>query len=607
MNSDLIMPVKNEFQMNIYSPYLVIFSFLCIFVDSILLLIIPPVSQYELSIYGAFPLIFWICMATGIIISLLLILLSAIYNNTYWKYGIVAIFFWYFILFLLPVFRGYAFFAGMDGDVFDHFTFTLSILSSGFLSNTDIYPISHLLLAILNVFGIDFTSSFYIINAFFSFLYILSFYILGKVIFKNNNALFFLFFSVPLLYSYYQTSFYPFIFALFMVPLVLYALHNLIQSRNAPEFRFITFILILTLVFFHPLVVIYLLIILMIMRLFILKGNPTIFPVKNIGKHIDLLLVFCIVSFIFWMIQFSYIVNFVQVIITSLFNPTHTTIAQYSGNFLAKSNISFLQLIEIIIKLYGSIILYALLGTICFVYLIKNFSKSKFMDSFSYMYAFITVLAVLSGMMMFFSYFIISEPIRIISFAIVMATILCSLVFSELFQKITSPKKTKLFASFLIVIVSVACILGMFNLYLSPWDWEPSPDITKMEIDGTDWTLTFFDRTLPLNVIVSDMDKYVAYYQAKPGLNHDQANINTIKETLPSHFGYNNNSTILKTVSGQHQYLILKESVKQMQFVVPKEIVTKIPRFSESDYVRLNTDPTANKIYTNPGIDVFKL
>ena len=94
-----------NYKTNTYSPYLVIFSFLLIFVDSILLLINPPVSHYELSIYEAYPLIFWICMAIGITIGILLILWSAIYKHTYWKYGITAIFFWYFILFFFRFFE----------------------------------------------------------------------------------------------------------------------------------------------------------------------------------------------------------------------------------------------------------------------------------------------------------------------------------------------------------------------------------------------------------------------------------------------------------------------------------------------------------------------
>ena len=194
-----------------FQKYLSISIFLLFSVNSFILLITPPESGYEPSIYGAYPLIFWIFMVTCIILSVLNIVLSVSSNSKHWKYGLLSVFLCYSFLFFLPVIRGYEFFGTISHDSFSHFAFIYEIMDSGYLPDNLFYPISHILAVVLCYTGLPLKLSASLIAIIFLFLYILFLYLLGKVFFKNNStSLFLLAFSLPLMFIDFQNAFIPF-------------------------------------------------------------------------------------------------------------------------------------------------------------------------------------------------------------------------------------------------------------------------------------------------------------------------------------------------------------------------------------------------------------
>lgn len=570
------------------------------FIVSALFIIIktPSAIGYEISIYSTYPMMFWFFILGSIIISIYIIILSSIYNSKFWMCGVFAIFICYTVILFLPSIRGYFFFANGSSDIFTHLADINIILEIGRINRGLIYPITHILAAELNLIAsLSLRSINNIFAIFFTYSYVVSFFILGQAILKTNRGgLFLLAWALPLMYSFLHYAFIPFFFSLSLIPFILYCYHKK-TFENTWKFSLLLIIFSLNIVFFHPFIVLMLLIVFTVFSIFyIYTKNVCDKPrLQNANTIIGIL----IVSFCTWYFSFNVFLRQLQKVIDALFYTGETTIYEYQTNALQSSAASVPLVVERFLKTYGSLSIYFLLAFLCIfiVYRKKRTAKDE-----EIVYSLLYIAAILFGLSQAIGYFVIFEPIRISSFAIVIATILLGIVFYWIFENTTSTTKKSILVIFMTIVICLASILGVLNLYDSPWKGSPNNQMTKMSASGLDWFLGNANHSAHVMNELTPIRKYKAY---KSTLSHNPYNTITEINKIPTHFGYDKNESLSTTVGYTERYMITTELTRMFYLAVPENRRSIVPQYKEDDFKRLNSDPTVNKVYFNGEFELW--
>ena len=191
-----------------------------------ILIDMPAASGYEVSIYEAFSPDFWFLYILIIFSSIGLSFHSILKNTNWWKGYLAIILIMNLLVLFLPIIRGYEFYGRGGSDVYYHLAGAKHILNTGLIMESDFYPIIHIITAILNIIGLsDSLHLTTIISSTFYIVYLFSLYALGRAMMKSERggALLAIFGS-PFLFSFGHFAFYPFLFSLFLLPLVLYCI-----------------------------------------------------------------------------------------------------------------------------------------------------------------------------------------------------------------------------------------------------------------------------------------------------------------------------------------------------------------------------------------------
>ena len=230
-------------------------AFLFIAMALVIIAITPSATGYEVSLYDAYPLHFWLLSIASIAcgIGILLRQTFAPKKSEWWMVGFIIISFTNIVLLLLPMFRGYALY-GL-GDTVTHLGFAKDILNSGHIGETNWYPILHIAqTTLVQVSGVTLESTYYLLVILFYGIYTGGIYLLAKSISRHSGQVSLIVaFASPLIYSYFHVAIHPNSLSLFMVPLLLYFYH---KTRSTLHQRFPNSVLLVllafTIVFFHP-------------------------------------------------------------------------------------------------------------------------------------------------------------------------------------------------------------------------------------------------------------------------------------------------------------------------------------------------------------------
>lgn len=582
----------------------VIFIFITIVSNLVILMRTPLSNGYEISIYSVYPWYFWLSLVIGQIISICIIVLSIEHYTKYWKYGLVAIFINYAIILFLPTIRGYFLFATPGYDVFFHLSEMNYIYDTGHLSEKLIYPITHLFIISLDLFsGRPQIIHFNFVAALFSYIYILFFYVFGRETLKDHmGSMFTLAFAIPLMFSFLHHAFIPFFFALCFFPLLLYCIYKRNSLKHRFNFTFLTLVLSLLIVFFHPLISIMFIIALVGFYLFNLFTYRYFESPKQYFNTITLLGLTG-VSLLAWYLNYQSVLNTVKNVVDAIFETGQSTIVDYQLNAVESSNVDLSTLIELFIRAYGTISIYLVVAFCGLIITIIKISNGR-VKQYEMMYGVQFVISVLFAVLIFFVTSVVFEPIRAASFTIVIATAFCAMVLYNIYKNISSNTWRKLLLACIILIICSVNIIGIFNIYEGPWRGLPSSHMPHMNAYGLDWYIGHNNNSIPLISNFNSIKKYERYYYSKiPGKGWSESII--IDNFIPSHFGYETNNTLSKSFNNNKRYMATFELIKQLQFAVIESEREKYPQYTEDDYNMLNDDPTVHKIYTNREFQVW--
>jgi hypothetical protein len=505
------------------------------------------------------------------------------------------------------VIRGYEFFGSPSYDIFAHLAIISKIIDSGYLPGGLFYPIIHILAVILFYVGLPLRLVSSFISTIFLLLYVLFLYMLGKYFFKNKpNSRFLLIFSLPMMFSFFHYAFIPFFFAVSALPLFLYCFHKR-DSNNEIAFTILTLLLAIFIVFTHPLVSLFLIIFLILYQVLLLvKRNNTFItsdhnPIFLSG--ISNMIIIVAVSFLAWYLNFRSILKMFSTVIDALFDQGQNTILSSQMGVVQSSNASMLDITEIIIKLYGPILIFLFIASFGFIFILNKL-RSKSVEELDVLYGFQFLVSLLFGLSMIIGYFIVFELIRALSFAITMSTILCGIIFGKLHENTDSKKRKKWINVFVVIIICSSSVMGIFNIYESPWIKQASPSMDTMMKNGLDWFLTSKNESIPLTSDFKSIYKYEMYH---PQFNNNQKYTIMDNTSIPSHFGYDTNNTLLVSLGYNPKYLIIYEYMIQKYKYVLQSQQYKYSIYSKNDFQKLSNDSTVNKLYMNGEFELWNI
>ncbi|MPW38614.1 hypothetical protein GBV73_02720 [Thermococcus sp. 101 C5] len=568
-----------------------------------IIIVTPPSEGYELSIYDAYPTYFFIL----ILISFSCSFLGVLYNIFTRKItisclaNIFTIVMLNAVLVLLPIFRGYAFY--QRHDALSHVGMIKDILISGHVGDNNFYPVFHIISSvIIQITNLNFFLIRELIPAYFYYLYVISISLISiKITGDRSAGLFaFLFASVPLLGGR-RIAFTPSDNLFFLLPFIFYIFY-LDLYKSSIETKVLLIVILLLIPYMHPEIVILLMIIFVLFPLsgYLSKAISKINQSANKGTwHLCLVL---FTSFFTWFSMFSRFSFYTRRLYFSFLGAMSTPPIEYYSTLFSRSKLTEIEVLELFIKREGAHFIYLILASLVVLIIVKNMLSNRKVE---FNHLFFGLVFLLSSFLMVISLFvdIVIGYERVLKYVILFSTLLVSVFFIN-YKKNLLLQKNKIFFLMIFLILIISTTISTFNLYPSPIIKSYNQQVTSMEISGTSWLIEFGDKNLePIDMFIT-FGRFVHalqgyQYSMQENKLYATALYNT-KRYPPDHFNYTHFGTLGESYS-EDKYMLTNKLMKLFYF----ELWPKHARFTPNDFVKLNSDPTVDKIYLNGELEIY--
>jgi hypothetical protein len=286
---------------------------------------------------------------------------------------------------------------------------------------------------------------------------------------------------------------------------------------------------------------------------------------------------------------------------------------------LAMSGITASQTIELFFFKYGAIFIYGCISVIAMSLILRtSLSKKTQLSLTSFIYTIQFIVALVASIFSLFGFSGEYNPIRISRFFLMMAPIQCGLVIYDSISNsqqqqrinlnwINLKKRENAIIRIITILILVVSILSIFNVYGSPRTVEPNWQVSKMDINGAKWFSMFQDRDIITATIMGEVltrfEDFNFGIETCPSTKKARLD----SEPVPSHFGYDGNSSIAETFNFEDRYLLISEAGRMGMMVIPENVRHKAHRYTEEDIAKLRIDPTATQIYANGEFEAWQV
>ncbi|MGM0405331.1 MAG: hypothetical protein ACQEQM_04240 [Thermoplasmatota archaeon] len=552
---------------------------------------IPSAEGYEVDIYGVYPWYLWGLMIASLSLGSIAVLLSK--SKNFIKYGFVIIVVTNLILLSLQFFRGYFFFVG--GDLFTHVGFAKDILSSGHIPSFNFYPFQHVLtLDLYLICSISLEMSSRMLSIIFYLLFVISLYV-----FLRNYSLtkfkFCLILGIFLIFGSQNLSPLPNILSFLFFPMILFLLTKIELDLSKLRLNAMLFIVVLSVIFFHPITSLYLLGILVLFKL------GTIILYEYFNNYYDLsylnfTIILSFVAWVSWHMGFSSLRMGITRTISSIFyDPSLNPRAEEYTNTLGMFDIQVIDILKKFIFEFGMVSVLLLLVIVYLAYMtydrkkIKRFLKHRdilFLGGSVFLFAAWSTIN-------FFADFVTFT--RVFKFVILFSSLLLGLIFS--FN--TSPtvnfdfKDRVKHLSVLSILVVFILLISVFRVYPAPISFSSNLQVTQQENEGMEW---FFEVQDEDKLIWEEGIRQHRWADFVYGSEGDERPENIrVEPNVENHFGYEERERMEENYTG---YFIKTD----IHMITYRHIFSDYEgywRFNESSYEEFDRDPSVNKIYNN--------
>lgn len=575
----------------------------------------PSASFYEISIYEVYPWYFWFLIITTIFIGEMVLLKSSLLSeksNNFWIIGFISILLTNMILLFMPFIRGYIIYG--RGDVLTHIGSINDICRVSSIGTNNFYPLDHILtVSLCYITNIKVEKAVNLIPPLFSIFYMGSVYILSRSIFEEKSEIIFtLAISSILLFSKNNLIFAPNVQSFLLFPFILYILFKSRSYKKTMEFSILLIIIIFCAVFFHPMTTIFLVITLLtieLSRIFVKKVYK-----KRITEWLNFqeksmfnILFIILIIFFLWYFSFSLICKCFNTVINWFFFEIGSSEAGKYTTLISNTSPSILDIVQIILNMYGQVIILGTLFVIFSLYFFNAERKKKDnqkLKIYHLYFCIISIVFIVISALVFFNNFII-EFGRVSKYDIFFTSIFVAISYGLTYNRLKESKNSSSSKKIIYVSLCFVFILliyfSIFNLYISPRIKSVNEQVTEDEIKGMASFYNHRNQGMLIQEIGISQERF---HDLIFGTSVPSKNVRYGLDTLPiDHFGYTND-TNYGNYYDSSRYLLVSSSGRNLYpELYPK--YEKYWRFTPEDFYNLEKDTSVLRIYDNPTLNIY--
>ena len=566
-----------------------------------------PSMGYEVSIYSATPIVFWICLLISQIIGIVTIVRGIFSSNRcnhkYVALGFCLVILGNVLLLFMPLIRGYAFYGRWDTPM--HAGWIKDMLFTHHVPDFLIYPVSHTLIATIStVLNVDVFTVIDFMMPFFAIMFALFIYPLAKMVLHEKTKIYLaLLFATVLLFSYTSYQVLANYFANVYTLLFIYAFFSfLAYDISKPSRGILFFIISITMVLFHTVTTVTLIISCSVIFASYQYIHARDFKsaARNMVFLRPVVLLAPIILFISWISAHSYFweKNSLEVV-SWIVNGSQETSADQAGSFFGSLNFNVIDIFELSVKLYGHVILFLICVAMGLVFTIRFFNS--YLERYPFVILldiyFITTLTVL--FVNFFLTIINFGFWRLLLVSMVIAPILIGFFMDEFYRNLKS-KMVNYFPLVIATIIIVSTCIGIFSTYPSPYTMQANHQVTEHEIVGMKWYYELKDTDIPDKPLRMDYRYYVMIFGTRFTKDREDISFSSSESQIPDHFGNMGNATIDRS-RNFNTYVPLSK----YDHVYYIDLYGGNREFNSNDFQVLEVSPTVLDVYNNGELNVL--
>lgn len=558
---------------------------------------VPSADGYEMSLYRVFPWYFWAAVVATLCLGCGIVAAGAFtpeVDDRYWQLGLGLVVLVEAFLLCLPYVRGYVVYG--RGDVLTHVGFARSIVQTGTLGTLDIYPSLHLFTVTLSfATGLDVLQVSNLLAPVVSLVSVGSCYLLATQLFdRRRTVLFVTPFAILLVGSTAHVNPSPFAQSVLLLPCVLYLFFRE-QSTQSLSTRVLLVVALISLVLYHPLTAIFLLVPLVA---YSAVTAANVF-VESLATPTNAASITGAV-FVVWYTNFAGIVRRFDSVFQRLVSGGGTAPLDSYTSTVERTSPAMIDVVEVAIVNYGPSVVLSALASLALVLAVIGHWRGT--DALSR--PVVTVACSFAAFVALSGVFLVNDfPVgfgRPLLAARLFAVLLAGLAFAALWRRsrrpwVRSALRLSMYGALVLLVV-----LTTIGLYYSPLMLRSNMQVTEMERSGSEWLFEHDTGETPIETIgLNQRRQFDAHY----GKRASDPVIRRSETAPPPHFNYTEYPRLGESYD-RDAYLVV---TKLGRITYPRKFPSYRSqwRYTPADFDRLERDPSVAKVYSNGEFDLY--
>lgn len=358
-----------------------------------------------------------------------------------------------------------------------------------------------------------------------------------------------------------------------------------------------------TFVFFHPVVTIFLGLLLVLVDLSIkLDNRPVIDSIFPSGRNSTNLTVILAVLFFSWYYSFESIVGSTLLLLSPLLSGgSREAQADQTAGVLGRASPEIADVVQVGLYSYGLFGVVGLVGGTAVAYIVL---RHRFLGQplryYEWFFGTMFILFSILSVGAFFFNVTLSFN-RLYRYVLLSGVVLVGIGAFYVHENDHLERTTALVSVSVLILLFLLAFLSLFMLYSSPLSYNYNAQITENEWDGMEWTFEHRNETLLIDELGTKQSRF---YSAINGSTDTSETVRRPDETdPPDHFGYNQTQQ-LGGYYEEPRYLLITE-LGRMQYPILYSNYEEFWRFSPEDMRQLERDTTVQNVYDSGEFDVY--
>lgn len=557
---------------------------------------VPPAAGYEVSIYRAYPTVFWVLLIAAMFIGQLVVLLAGTADGrdaTDVLPGVALLVVPGFLLVLLPYVRGYPVYG--RADVLTHIGLLRDLPELGVALN--IYPPTHILTQVLAAAtGLPEIGTINLLPAVFLAIYLGSMALLVDHLFDDarRRAFSLPFVLIPIGGSAHVTAV-PFILSILLTPFLIYLIVKEQRSHAVPV-RALMLIALAGVVVYHPLTAAFMIVTLATYSVF--NRVPAIGAQWSGPPNLTSL---ATALFVAWYVKYAGIIVRFRNIVDDLLGPAGgSSPLQSTTETVERTSPDLVDLLQVILIERGTdVFVFGLASVFLAIAVALWYYRGERPAVFTLAYGRTTLLFGFVAAL-FLTNDLIAGFGRPLLFGKLFAAAFVGALFHLVWQRSESIGGQTLVSAVFFGLLLMTIVLSVFGMFSSPIVFDQNHQVTEMELEGTEW---LFENRDPDHLIDEQGIAHYRFYHRYYGTNQPHETIRWDGTSPPDHYNYTVNERLGQSYDDD-RYLLLPRAGR-ISYPERFPDYREQWRFTPEDFERLEVDRSVNRVYDNGEVNVY--